>query len=129
MGNTGVTGSVGATGSTGATGATGSIGVTGATGANGMTGATGPTGTFNTSNPVIFSNTGNASGCTGGAPAVTVLGGEAIYGNLGVGGGIQSCGFITGTNLNTIVLSNSAHCNLSVGDNTSNVSNGLARLH
>ena len=90
--------------------------------ANGFSGVTG---TFNPALPVIFSNTGNASGCTGGSPAVTVLGGEVIYGNLGVGGSIQSCGFITGTNINTNVLSSSANCNLSIGDNTNNVNNGL----
>ena len=120
-----VVGPTGATGAQGVTGPTGSTGSTGLMGATGSTGATGPTGTFDTANPVIFSNTGDASGCTGGSPAVTVLGGEVIYGNLGVGGGIQACGFITGTNLNTNVLANSANCNLSVGDNTNNI-NGSA---
>lgn len=121
-GNTGPTGSVGFTGNTGSTGRTGSTGNTGSTG---QTGATGPTGTFDTSLPVIFSNTGNASGCTGGSPAVTVLGGEVIYGNLGVGGDIRACGTITGANLNTIVLSDQTNLNLAVGDGTADVTQGF----
>lgn len=129
-GSTGFTGSTGLTGNTGATGpaitgSTGSTGNTGPIGNTGSTGATGPTGTFDTLNPVVFSNTGNASGCTGGSPAVTVLGGEVIYGNLGVGGDIEACGFITGANLNTIVLSNQASLNLVVGDGTADVTQGF----
>lgn len=119
--NVGITGS---TGSTGATGSTGTNGSTGATGSTGQKGSTGATGIFDTSSPIIFSNPGNANGCTGGSPAVTVLGGEAVYGNLGVGGDIQACGIITGANLNTVILSNQTNHNLVVGDQTADVTQG-----
>lgn len=116
--------SIGITGSTGSTGATGDAGSTGPIGFTGSTGSTGATGTFDTSSAIVFSNPGNAEGCTGGSPAVLVLGGQVIYGNLGVGGDIHACGFITSANLNTIVLSNQANLNLVVGDQTADVTQG-----
>ena len=53
------------------------------------------TGPSNFSGPVTISNTGNASGCTGGNPALTVDGGVVIEQDLGVGGDLNVCGFAT----------------------------------
>ena len=44
-----------------------------------------------------------------------------VSGGVGIGGNLIVCGSISGANFNTNVSSNSAQCNLSVGDNTSNV--------
>ena len=44
------------------------------------------------SGSVTFYGTGDVVGCTGGSPSVVVMGGEAIFGNLGVGGDTTICG-------------------------------------
>lgn len=45
--------------------------------------------------PVTISNTGNASGCTGGTPALLVDGGAVIEQDLGVGADLNVCGLAT----------------------------------
>lgn len=53
------------------------------------------TGTTIFEGPVVIANTGAASGCGGGDPALTVDGGEVVLGNLGVVGDANICGFAT----------------------------------
>lgn len=53
------------------------------------------TGAANFSGPVTISNTGDASGCTGGIPALRVEGGAVVEEDLGVGGDLNVCGFAT----------------------------------
>ena len=53
------------------------------------------TGPVTFAGPVTITYTGQATGCVGGTPALTVDGGEVVFGNLGVGGNADICGVVT----------------------------------
>jgi len=129
-GATGPTGATGATGSTGSTGATGATGasITGATGTTGPTGATGAMGATGTTRSTGATGPTGATGATGatGTTGITGPTGPFITGATGATGTIGTTGATgaIGATGPSATPSNAALCNLSVGDNTSNVNNG-----